>query len=137
MKWASFLSPYLGGPIALIFGPSGKPTEEDGHPAEPQDMLYCLRKLFPVPFVAALVPLAAEAWEANRLGFTPQVWPWTVVLTFWLGDYLLLLHLLRYHVAGHMAPWTPMRPQFSLRTLVLAVLAWGAYLTGLQLVWGE
>ena len=105
---------------------------EDGERTSFAELQGSLALLWPLPLLFALFLMVFGTWSAEK-DVPAWLWPF---LTFWLGDYLLLWHVLRLHAAGRLAvgKWSP---RFSLRGLMLAVLAWGAWLTALTWVWRE
>jgi hypothetical protein len=118
--------------VAFLGWPQAGALYEDDQRTSLAEMQRSLALLCPLPLLFALFLMALGTWNAEK-DVPAWLWPF---LTFWLGDYLVLWHVLRLHAAGRVAvaEWSP---RFSLRALVLAVLAWGAWLTLLTWVWRE
>jgi len=117
---------------AFLGWPRAGTLYDEGHTLWLAEFRRSLGLFSPLPLLLALFMVV---WARQVPMESVFPWPWPL-LTFWLGDYLLLWHVLHLHGAGRLAvgKWSP---RFSLRTLLLAVLAWGAWLTLLTWVWRE
>jgi hypothetical protein len=122
--------------VAFLAWPRAGALYEDDERTSLTEFVRNLAFVSPLPILLIVLLTAWISANEDQYSVHRQIallWP---LFTFWLGDYLLLWHVLRLHAAGRLAvaEWSP---RFSLRALVLAVLAWGAWLTALTWVWRE